>query len=52
MNQSGSQRHATTITNSALQNEIAVVQYTDLAKTLPQSNPLQVDLNQTQVPAI
>jgi hypothetical protein len=52
VNQTGSQRHATTITNSALQNEIAVVQYTDLAKTLPLSNPLQVDLNQTQVPAI
>jgi hypothetical protein len=52
VNQTGSQRHATTITNSALQNVIAVVQYTDLAKTLPLSNPLQVDLNQTQVPAI
>jgi hypothetical protein len=52
VNQTGSQRHVTTITNSALQNVIAVVQYTDLAKTLPLSNPLQVDLNQTQVPAI
>ena len=52
VNQTGSQRHVTTITNSALQNVIAVVQYTDLAKTLPLSNPLKVDLNLTQVPAI
>ena len=52
MNQTGSQSHATTITNSTRQNVIAVVQYTDLAKTLPQSNPFQVDLNLTQVPAI
>ena len=51
MNLTDSQSHATTITNSALQNVIAVVQYTDLAKTLPLSNPLQVDLNLTQVPA-
>ncbi|MGI8834398.1 MAG: hypothetical protein ACR2IS_17400 [Nitrososphaeraceae archaeon] len=35
-----------------MQNVIAVVQYTDLAKTLPTSNPLQVNLNITQVPAI
>ena len=33
-------------------NVIAVVQYTDLAKTLPLSNPLQVDLNLTQVPTL
>ena len=52
VNLTDSQSHATTITNSALQNVIAVVQYTDLAKTLPLSNPLQVDLNLTQVPAI
>ena len=52
VDQTGSQRHASTITNSTLQNVIAVVQYTDLAKTLPLSNPLQVDLNLTQVPAI
>jgi hypothetical protein len=52
VNQTGSQRHVTTITNSALQNVIAVVQYTDLAKTLPLSNPLQVDLNLTQVPTL
>jgi hypothetical protein len=52
VNQTGSQRHVTTITNSTPQNVIAVVQYTDLAKTLPLSNPLQVDLNLTQVPAL
>jgi hypothetical protein len=52
VNQTGSQSHVTTITNGTLQNVIAVVQYTDLAKTLPTSNPLQVNLNITQVPAI
>ena len=52
VNQTDSQTHATTITNSTLQNVIAVVQFTDLAKTLPLSNPLQVDLNLTQVPAL
>jgi hypothetical protein len=52
VNQTGSQSHVTTITNVTLQNVIAVVQYTDLAKTLSLSNPLQVDLNLTQVPAI
>jgi hypothetical protein len=52
VNQTGSQRHVTTITNNTLQNVIAVVQYTDLPKTLPLSNPLQVDLNLTQVPAL
>ena len=50
-NQTGIQRHATTISDSALQNLIAVVQFTDLAKTIPLSNPLKVDLtlNQTGV---
>ena len=52
VNQTGSQHHVTTITNSTPQNVIAVVQYTDLAKTLTLSNPLQVDLNLTQVPAV
>jgi hypothetical protein len=52
VNQTGSQRHVTTITNNTLQNVIAVVQYTDLPKILPLSNPLQVDLNLTQVPAL
>jgi hypothetical protein len=52
LNQTGSQRHATTITNSTMQNVIAVVQFTDLAKTIPLSNPLQVNLTLTQVPLI
>jgi hypothetical protein len=33
-----------------MQNVIAVVQFTDLAKTMPLSNPLQVNLTLTQVP--
>ena len=51
-NQTGLQRHATTITNSTLQDVTAVVQFTDLAKTIPISNPLAVDLalNQTGFP--
>jgi hypothetical protein len=51
VNQTGVQRHATTITESTLQSLIAVVQFTDLAKTVPLSNPLKVDLtlNQTGV---
>jgi hypothetical protein len=52
LNQTGSQRHATTITNSTIQNIIAVVQFTDLAKTAPLSNPLQVNLTLTQAPLI
>lgn len=46
VNQTGLQRHATTLTNSSstLQNVIAVVQFTDLAKTAPLSNTLQVEL--------
>jgi hypothetical protein len=46
----GIQRHATTISNnSELQNVIAVIQFTDLAKIIPMSNPVQVKLNLTQV---
>jgi hypothetical protein len=52
LNQTGSQRHATTINNSTMQNVIAVVQFTDLTKTMPLSNPLQVNLTLTQVPLI
>ena len=52
LNQTGSQRHATTINNSTMQNIIAVVQFTDLTKTMPLSNPLQVNLTLTQVPLI
>ena len=52
VNQTGSQHHATTVTNSTFQNVIAVVQYTNLTKTAPLSNPLQVNLTLTQSPAI
>jgi len=52
VNQTGSQRHATTITNTTMQNVIAVVQYTNLTKTAPLSNPLQVNLTLTPLPAI
>jgi hypothetical protein len=48
VNQTGSQRHATTITDSKVQNVIAVIQFTDLAKTEPLSNPLRVDLTLNQ----
>jgi hypothetical protein len=44
VNQTGLQRHATTITDSKLQNVTAVIQFTDLTKTDPLSNPLRVDL--------
>jgi hypothetical protein len=52
VNQTGSQRHATTIADSTLREVIAVVQYTDPSKTIPLSNPLRVDLtlNQTGIP--
>ncbi len=52
LNQTGTAHHATTIPNSTLQNVFAVVQYTDLAKTLPISNPLQMALNLTQSPSV
>ena len=44
VNETGSQRHATTITNSKLINPIAVIQFADLTKTMPLSNPLQIIL--------
>jgi hypothetical protein len=50
VNQSGSQRHATTITNTTMQNVIAVVQYTNLTKTIPLSNPLQLNLTLSESP--
>jgi hypothetical protein len=51
INETGSQRHATTITNSKLTNPIAVIQFADLTKTMPLSNPLQIilALNQSAV---
>ena len=47
-NETGTQRHATTITNSKLVGPTAVVQFTNLAKTVPISNPVQVRLNLNQ----
>jgi hypothetical protein len=44
VNQTGVQRHATSIVNNTSQNVIAVVQFTNFEKTLPVSNPLQVNL--------
>jgi hypothetical protein len=43
-NQTGVQRHATSIVNNTSQIVIAVVQFTNFEKTLPISNPLQVNL--------
>jgi hypothetical protein len=48
INNTGIQRHASTLTNSTIQNVIAVVQFTDASKTIPLSNPVQVKLNLTQ----
>jgi hypothetical protein len=46
-NTSGMEEIKTTIRGNSTQNVIAVVQFTDLSKTLPISNPIQVDLNLT-----
>src|SRR5829696_1627892 len=48
VNETGTQRHATTITNSKLVDPTAVVQFTNLAKTVPISNPVQIRLNLDQ----
>jgi hypothetical protein len=45
VNETGTQRHATTITNGKLVDPTAVVQFTNLAKTVPISNPVQIRLN-------
>jgi hypothetical protein len=47
-NRSGMEEIKTTIRGNSTQNVIAVVQFTDLSKTLPISNPIQVDLNLTR----
>jgi hypothetical protein len=51
VNETGSQRHATTITNSKLINPIAVLQFADLTKKVPISNSLQImlALNQSAI---
>ena len=52
VNQTGSQRHATTITNnSTLQDIITVVQFTNLTKTAPLSNPLQTNVTLSEIPS-
>jgi hypothetical protein len=48
VNETGTQRHTTTITNSKLVDPTAVVQFTNLAKTVPISNPVQIRLNLDQ----
>lgn len=52
VNQTGTQRHATSITNSTPQSVIAVVQFTNLEKTLPISNPARVNLSLAQAPTV
>jgi hypothetical protein len=47
-NSSGIQELKTTITDNQTANVIAVVQFTDAAKTIPISNPVQARLNLTQ----
>ena len=48
VNSSGIQELKTTITDNQTANVIAVVQFTDAAKTIPISNPVQTGLNLTQ----
>jgi hypothetical protein len=45
INNTGVQRHSTTLANSIIQNVTAVVQFTDISKTLPLSNAVAVKLN-------
>ena len=47
-NRSGIEEIKTTIRGNSTQNVIAVVQFTDLSKIMPISNPIQVDLNLTR----
>ena len=47
-NETGTWRHATTITNSKLVDPTAVVQFTNLAKTVPISNPVRITLSLEQ----
>jgi hypothetical protein len=41
----GMQRHATTLSNSTIQNVIVIVQFTDIAKTVPISNSVRAELD-------
>jgi hypothetical protein len=47
-NETGTWRHATTITDSKLVDPTAVVQFTNLAKTVPISNPVRIRLSLEQ----
>ena len=51
-NETGTWRHATTITDRKLVDPPAVVQFTDLAKTVPISNPVRIRLSLEQAAAI
>lgn len=52
LNQTGLQRHSTSITNNSTQQDIiAVVQFTNLTKTAPLSNPLQRNLTLSEIPS-
>jgi hypothetical protein len=51
LNNTGTHPHVTILANSTTQNLEAVVQFTDLSKTVPISNPIQVELKLTQIQA-
>ena len=45
VNETGTHHHLTTITNNTMPTAKAVVQFTDLSKTLPLSNPVEIILD-------
>jgi hypothetical protein len=47
-NNSGTVEIKTTINDNSTQNVTAVVQFTDVSKTIPMSNPVQIPLNLTE----
>ena len=47
-NSSGTEQLATTIRDNATQNVLVVIQFTDVAKTVPLSNTLEANVNLTQ----
>jgi hypothetical protein len=50
-NNTGIHTHVTVLPNITTHDLEAVVQFTDLAKIIPMSNPIQVELNLTQIQA-
>jgi hypothetical protein len=52
INNTGVQRHSTTLANSIIQNVSAVVQFTDVSKIIPLSNSVVVKLNLANSTAI